>query len=139
MRRSIWLKGVLIFGLAVALASAQETEPRKEPRGRLPTYWNEVVEPEQKEALYEIQKKYEAQIEDLEKQMAALEKQREAEMLSLLSQDQKEKLARVRAFWENEQALKKEKEAKAQAEAEAAAKAAAIEAQKTDASATPKP
>ena len=49
------------------------------------------------------------------------------------------KLARVRAFWENEQALKKEKEAKAQAEAEAAAKAAAIEAQKTDASATPKP
>lgn len=124
MRRSMWLKGALVLGLAVAFASAQET-PRKAPRGRLPAYWNDVVEAGQKDQLYAIQKKYEAQIDALEEQLEGLEKQRETEMLALLSQDQKEKLARVRAFWENEQALKREKEAKAAAEAAAKAEAEA--------------
>jgi TolA-binding protein len=125
MRRSIWLKGALVFGLAVAFASAQDAAPRKAPRGRLPDYWNDVVAAGQKDQLYAIQKKYEAQIDALEKQLEGLEQQRETEMLALLNQDQKEKLARVRAFWENEQALKREKEAKAEADAAEKAKAAA--------------
>jgi TolA-binding protein len=113
MSRSIWLKGALVLGLVVAVAAAQETTPKKSPRGRLPAYWNDVVEPEQKDQLYAIQKKYEAQIDELEAQIEALEGKREAEMLELLTPDQKEKLGRVRAFWENEQALKRAKETKA--------------------------
>jgi TolA-binding protein len=113
MSRSIWLKGALVLGLVVAVAAAQETTPRKSPRGRLPAYWNDVVEPEQKDQLYAIQKKYEAQIDELEAQIEALEAKRETEMTALLTPDQKEKLGRVRAFWENEQALKRAKETKA--------------------------
>lgn len=116
MSRSIWLKGALVLGMVVAVAAAQETTPRKSPRGRLPAYWNDVVEPEQKDQIYAIQKKYEAQIDELEAQMEALEAKREAEMISLLSPDQKEKLARVRAFWQNEQEIKRKKEAAAASE-----------------------
>lgn len=136
MSRSIWLKGALVFGLVVAVAAAQETTPRKSPRGRLPAYWNDVVEPKQKDQLYAIQKKYEAQIDELEAQIEALEANREGEMLELLTPDQKEKLHRVRAFWENEQALKRAKEAKADKDAAPAAAGAATEAQTP---AAPKP
>ena len=121
MSRSIWLKGALVLGLMVAVAAAQETTPRKSPRGRLPAYWNDVVEPEQKEQLYAIQKKYAAQIDELEAQMVALEAKREAEMTALLTPDQKEKLERVRAFWQNEQEIKRKKEAAASSGAAPAA------------------
>jgi TolA-binding protein len=125
MSRSVWLKGALVLGLAVAVAGAQETTPRKSPRGRLPAYWSDVVEPEQKDQLYAVQKKYEAQIDELEAQIEALEAKREAEMTELLTPDQREKLARVRAFWQNEQELKRKKEAAATTTAAPAASDAA--------------
>ncbi|HEV7278683.1 MAG TPA: hypothetical protein VGN57_00605 [Pirellulaceae bacterium] len=124
MSRSIWLKGALVLGLVVAVAAAQETTPRKSPRGRLPAYWNDVVEPDQKDQLYAIQKKYEAEIDELEAQIEALEAKRETEMIALLSPDQKEKLERVRAFWRNEQELKRKKEAAASKPAPAASEVA---------------
>ena len=86
----------------VANAFAQEAEPAAAaPRvgddeaGRLPPGYTVVGTREQRSKIYDIQSKYESQLEDLRKQIAALENKRDQEIEGLLDAEQKTILAYV--------------------------------------------
>lgn len=95
--------------LAVAIAtwtplagqeSKSETKSkvtRKEPKGRLPPYYKDVVTAEQREKIYEIQKKYAAQIEDLQSQLESLRQKQEEEIEAVLSKEQLEKVTALKS------------------------------------------
>lgn len=79
-----------------AVADEQAGEPtrppaaqRSEPRGRLPNYYTRVVTPEQREKIYGIQQQYAMKIEALEKQLAELVAQRDAEVDKVLTPEQR--------------------------------------------------
>lgn len=78
-------------------AVKKEAKERTKPRGRLPAYYSEVVSPEQKEKIYDIQQKYFEQIQQLQEQMKELEQQREAEVTAVLTLEQKERVAQLMA------------------------------------------
>ncbi|MBD3676701.1 MAG: hypothetical protein HUJ26_24575 [Planctomycetaceae bacterium] len=78
--------------------SAPKTEKkvRKKPRGRVPNHYGKLgLSPKQKESIYAIQAKYREQIEVLEQQLAELEKQEDAEVKNVLTDDQKENLKKI--------------------------------------------
>jgi len=77
----------------------------KKTRGRLPAYYTDIVTAEQRQKIYDLQSKYAKQIEALNEQLDALQRQRDGEIESLLTADQKEKLKKARA----EGAAKKKK------------------------------
>lgn len=80
-----------------AESPAAEKPARARPRGRLPNFYRQVVTPEQREEIYTIQRSYAAQIEPLEKQIAALEMKRDKEVEAILSPEQLEKVKALRA------------------------------------------
>ena len=91
-------------GSATWLAStvAQEAAPvAAAPRvgddeaGRLPPGYTVVVTKAQRARIYAIQEKYESQLEDLKKQIAAIESKRDQEIEGLLDAEQKTILAYV--------------------------------------------
>ncbi|MBI2478560.1 MAG: hypothetical protein HYV60_07955 [Planctomycetia bacterium] len=88
------------IGSAAWLADtiAQETEaPRvgDDEAGRLPPGYTIVVTKEQRNKIYEIQGKYESQLEGLRKQIAEIESTRDKEIDGLLDAEQKTILAYV--------------------------------------------
>lgn len=77
-------------------AAAVESEP-KEYRGPLPTYFGKLgIGDEQRERLYAVDAEYVARIEALEKQIAELEKERDARLEALLTPGQKLRLKELR-------------------------------------------
>jgi hypothetical protein len=76
---------------------ATAKKARAQAKGRLPAYFKDVVTEKQRDEIYAIQKKYEAQIEALEEQLKSLQSQRDTEIEGLLSAEQKEKLEKLRA------------------------------------------
>ncbi|MFI4876192.1 MAG: hypothetical protein ACIALR_12665, partial [Blastopirellula sp. JB062] len=48
---------------AAAMKKA-ETKPRRQPRGRLPNFYNQVVSEEQREEIYAIQQEYEGKLDE---------------------------------------------------------------------------
>jgi hypothetical protein len=68
---------------------------RAEMRGPLPLYYRSVVDGIQKEQMYKICDTYEPKLDELRKQMKALEDKRDAEMEALLRPDQKEKVKQL--------------------------------------------
>jgi hypothetical protein len=91
----------------------------KKPRGRLPAYYNEVVTEKQRDAIYGITTKYDAEIDKLEAQIKDLKARRDAEIAALLTDEQKERIKKL------------QEEEKAQAEANRKAKEAAARKEKT--------
>ncbi len=94
---------------------AQETPPpaakvRKKPRGRLPNYYSQVVDEEQREAIYKIQSNYTEQIAKLQQQIDALIADRKAEVEKVLTAEQKTRVAEITA-----DALKRRADAKTKA------------------------
>lgn len=81
-------------------------------RGPIPVYYGRVVAPDQKESIYAIQDKYQAQIAPLAAQIKALMAQRDKEIEAVLTPEQLTKVA----------ALKKEAASKAAAGKKPAAK-----------------
>jgi Spy/CpxP family protein refolding chaperone len=75
--------------------AAQEAAP-KAPR-RLPQYFNRVVTPAQRQQIYGIQAKYLPEIEALEAQLKAALEKRDAEIEAVLTPEQRETLANIRA------------------------------------------
>jgi hypothetical protein len=65
---------------------------RSEPRGRLPAYYGEVIDNQQREKIYDIQARILAQIGQLQQQIAQLEQQREAEVVAVLTAEQAAKV-----------------------------------------------
>lgn len=87
------LAGLLLVGagLAPAAASAQESSVKK-AKGRLPPYYAQVVNDQQRQAIYAIQDKYAARIAALQEQLAALARQRDAEIEGVLTAEQRARL-----------------------------------------------
>ncbi|MEK6237383.1 MAG: hypothetical protein N2C14_21945, partial [Planctomycetales bacterium] len=58
-------------------------------------YYNQVVDGVQRDAIYKIQARYAAQIDALDKQIAALKKQRDEEVALVLRPEQVERLRQL--------------------------------------------
>ncbi len=82
-------------------AAKPEAKPavkaRAKPRGRLPAHFGKIVDPQQKETIYKLQAEYAPKIEALRAELQALLAKRDAELESVLTAEQKEKLAEFRA------------------------------------------
>lgn len=113
-----WLVAAVLAGYGVAtmtpmpVTSAQEkpaTEAKeKKPSGRLPAYYAQIgLSTEQKEKIYAAQAKYGAQIEDLEKQIAALQEKRDGDITAVLTEDQKKQLDSLKAAAKEKSASRK--------------------------------
>jgi hypothetical protein len=108
------------------LAQKPEAKPGEKPAAtekksvrRLPAHYADLVEKAQREKIYAVQEKYDAQISPLAEQIKNLQKQRDAEIEAVLNADQKSKLEKARA------------DAKAKAAERAAANKAAASASAT--------
>lgn len=79
-----------------AEGSATPGEPpaakRAKPRGRLPVYYSRVVSQDQREQIYGLQAKFQAEIDKLLAQLKQLEEQRDADVRKVLTDDQREKV-----------------------------------------------
>ena len=75
---------------------AQIQQP-KQFRGRLPSYYGEVVDERQRQQIYTIQRRYFAQIENLKAQLEAVTEQRDAEVTAVLSLQQQAEVQRLQA------------------------------------------
>jgi len=95
-------------------AKAEVTETKKVVK-RLPAHYKDIVTVEQRDKIYDLQGKFDAQIVVLAEQIKALQKQRDGEIEALLSAEQKAKLEKARA------------DSKAKAQEKAAAKKAAAD------------
>jgi hypothetical protein len=80
---------------AATTSPQQASEPRKKPRGRLPMYYSRVVSEKQRQDIYAIQAKYNAQIEELEKQLKAITTKRDGEVAKVLSAEQRDEVAKL--------------------------------------------
>jgi len=112
MRSAFWKKLVLatiattLVITAVSLNSiGQDTKKadskakagaKEKPKGRLPAYYKDVVTDEQQEKIYAIQAKYEKQLDDLQAQLDAVKAKQMAEIETLLSAEQKDKIAKAK-------------------------------------------
>lgn len=67
----------------------EAAKPKKRAfRGRLPAYYNRVVDKKQREEIYAIQREYAPKIEALEAQLAALRAERDTKVEAVLTPDQ---------------------------------------------------
>jgi hypothetical protein len=117
-RLAISLAAAFLFASAAACwtAYSQETKARAKPRGRLPSYYGDVVTQEQRDAIYKIQESYESQLAALREQLKALVAKRDAEVQAVLSPEQREQVKRLAA----EAKAEREAELKLKAESESA-------------------
>lgn len=93
---------------------------RREPRGRLPRYYAQVVTQKQREQIYAIQQQYTGSIAELEQQIDSLVAKRDAEVRAVLSPEQQHEVDELYA-----EAERKREAAKAEKERQQAADAAA--------------
>jgi len=120
-------------GPAPGVSAPATKDGPAEQRGRLPNFYRHVVTPEQRDQMYAIMDKYEAQIADLQKQIDAIEARRDAEVEAMLTPEQRAKLVRVKEFFNQERTADKEADRSKDA---ARDKAAAAVAEGTDPAAT---
>lgn len=91
--RFVLPKTAAVFALAAAAwwgadAAAQPSPPQ----GRLPKYFNRVIDGIQREKIYKIQGDFEKQIDELQAKIDDLKKQRDAEVFKLLTPEQQERI-----------------------------------------------
>jgi hypothetical protein len=109
----LWKKfvvaAVLVAGTAsvpALLAQKPEAKPGEKPAAaaekkksvkRLPVFYADLVDGTQREKIYALQEKYDAQIAPLAEQIKDLQAKRDAEIESVLNAEQKAKLEKARA------------------------------------------
>lgn len=96
VRKASVVIGSIAFAMIVLIAGMELLAQKKKPRGRLPAYFSQIVTQEQRETIYNIQAKYTPDIKKLEAQIASIKAQRDGEILDLLTDEQKQKLAELR-------------------------------------------
>jgi len=120
MRKVMWASVVVAAAAAlVGTNSIGQEAKEKKAKGKLPAYYADVVTETQRQKIYAIQDKYAKQISDLQAQLNAITTQRDMEIETLLSAEQKEKVKKAR----DEAAAKKKQtaeEKKAAADADKA-------------------
>jgi hypothetical protein len=85
-------------------ADAKSTKPRAPARGRLPAYYSQVVNGQQRERIYAIQQQYAPKIAELKAQLAALQDKQNAEVEAVLTPEQ---LATVKKLTDDAKAKRK--------------------------------
>ena len=98
--------GMLMIGVPLSIGqersaakkteTTQRAETPKKAKGRLPAYYADVVSEEQRDKIYAIQAKFEGKIKELQDQLAAIEKEQDAEIEKLLTAEQKAKIEAAR-------------------------------------------
>ncbi len=96
--------GLLLCAVAVPTLQAQRKKTTKSTTTkkvkyahRLPSHFRQIgISEEQKSKVYKIQDNYRSQIDDLKKQLAALQEKEMSEMEGLLSTRQKSALSKLR-------------------------------------------
>jgi hypothetical protein len=71
-------------------SAPKDAKPRAKPRGRLPAYYNKVVDGQQREKIYAIQQQYEPKINALKAELQALQDKMNAEVEGVLTPAQLE-------------------------------------------------
>ncbi len=112
----------LSIGQEKKAEKSSESKPEKKAaKGKLPTYYADVVSGEQREKIYAIQAKYDDQVKQLNAQLAALAKKINDEIEGVLTAEQLEKVKAAReasvAAKKKKAADKKAKEAKGESAA----------------------
>jgi Spy/CpxP family protein refolding chaperone len=69
-------------------ADGKTAKPRAKPRGRLPAYYSKVVDGQQREKIYAIQKQYEPKITALKAELQALQEKVDGEVAAVLTPEQ---------------------------------------------------
>lgn len=94
MRRAFSLVVVALAGAVLLVGTGMSQDTRK-VKGMLPAGWKALeLSPAQKEKVYTIQSTYRDKIAALEKQLDDIKAAQSAEMVSVLTDAQKEKLRR---------------------------------------------
>jgi hypothetical protein len=76
--------------------SKKKDDPPAKVKGMLPQYWGRLgLSDEQKQSIYKIQNKHDAEIDKLEAKIKELKDVRLREMRAVLSADQKKKLEEI--------------------------------------------
>ena len=96
---------------------AAKTAVAAKSRVRLPNYYAVVVDPQQREKIYAIQREYAPKIQELRNKLAALVKDRDAKVAKVLTPEQLKKVEELR----DKARAKRSKTRKAKARAKAAA------------------
>lgn len=108
------LSSITANGADEAKSKKAEAKEKAPVKGRLPQYYSKVdVDDKQRETIYKIQADYDAQIDKLTAELAALKSKRDTEIRAVLTKDQQKKL---------DTAIEEAKKAKAKSATEAAAK-----------------
>jgi len=87
---------------------AQDAAPPAAPRvgeedaGRLPAGFSAIIKKSQRTQVYAVQQRYQRQIDELQKQIAEIERKRDEEITSLLTVEQKQALAIILKLREDE-------------------------------------
>jgi hypothetical protein len=85
-------------------SDTKTAKPRAKPRGRLPAYYSQVVNGQQREKIYSIQQQYEPKITALKAELQAVQDKMNAEVEAVLTPDQ---LANVKKLNEDAKAKRK--------------------------------
>ena len=102
--RSALMAGLfsLAFVFTVGFGGSNGQEPKQPPKaepkakGQLPMYWGQLgLSAEQKDKVYKLQAKYNADIDKLEEEIKTLKAKLAKERLDLLSADQKKNLEEI--------------------------------------------
>ena len=76
----------------------EEAKPKKrEFRGRLPAYYGRVVDEEQREKIYAIQRQYAPKIDALKTELAALTAERDEKVAAVLTPEQLQTVDKLKA------------------------------------------
>lgn len=75
----------------------REPRARSEARGRLPNFFTQVVTPQQREQIYEIQQGYAEELEALRAKLAAVEAKMTQEIEGVLDAEQLEQVKKLQA------------------------------------------
>ena len=77
---------------------AEKTEKKVEGKSRrLPAHYKDVVSQAQREAIYRVQAEYGAKIAELKTRLSKLQAERKAKIEALLTPEQKQKIAQLKA------------------------------------------
>lgn len=83
---------------AASTVSAEAAPAKtKKFRGRLPAYFSQVVDEEQRKAIYAIQEEYSAKIVSLKTQLETMTKERDDKIAATLTASQREKIEGLKA------------------------------------------
>lgn len=92
--------------------SASKTATKKKARGRLPNFYGKIgLSKTQRQEIYDIQAKFRAQIEELEKKLAQLREQQDKELQAVLTQEQKKALDQLQKADEQRRKSRRKKPA----------------------------